>query len=351
MVATLQVIGSRQMGGAETFFLRLCAAFVASGHRTEAIVRPGSELASKLPPNVGAHTLGLSNYFDIRSALKMRALARECHVDVVQSWMSRATWLTRVPRGMVHVARIGGYYRPRYFRHAHGWVVNTSALRDWMIQAGFPSDRAICIHNFLPTSTMGAVPPVMRAELDIPEGAFVIGAMGRCIPKKGFDDLIDAFGQLEESIGGRPTHLLLMGDGPMLEALRKQAKPFGDRAHLTGWVDQPVAALPLMDVFVCPSHEEAFGNVMMEAWSCGLPVVSTRTDGGLELIQDGNNGLLCDIGDREGLRQCISRILGNKLLREHLAGCGRELFLKRHHPDASIKQYLEFYALLKRRFA
>jgi glycosyltransferase involved in cell wall biosynthesis len=342
-VNSLQVVASPGLGGAETAFLRIGAALTAAGHATLPAVRRGSELARAL--GASARTLPMRNYFDVQTVLGIRRVIRQTGVSVVQSWMSRATWLTRAPRGCLHVARIGGYYRPVYFRHAQAWVVNTRGLHDWLLREGFPADRLACIYNFVPEPPK-APPPFTREQLGIPPDALVIATMGRFVDKKGFEELIDAFEALGPRIAGRPLHLLAMGAGPMLETLRARCR--NGRAHLPGWVSQPLNALPLADVFVCPSREEAFGNVIIEAWSLGLPVLSTRSAGGLELIRDGQEGLLCDIQNADSMAAQLRRMLESPALREELAANGHARFRSSFSADKTVAAYLDFYTRMRR---
>jgi len=340
---SLHLIASPYLGGAETAFLRIGAALTAAGHPVHPLVRRGSVLARTLGP--AAATLPMCNFADLRSVLGIRGIIRNTGVPVVQSWMSRATWLTRAPRGCLHVARIGGYYRPVYFRHAHAWVVNTQGLRDWLLREGFPADRLACIYNFVPDPP-NAPPPFTREQLGIPPDALVIATMGRFVDKKGFEELIDAFESLGPRIAGRPLHLLAMGAGPMLETLRGRCR--NGRAHLPGWVSQPMSALPLADVFVCPSREEAFGNVIIEAWSQRLPVLSTRSAGGLELIHDGHEGLLCGIADADGMAAQLRRMLESPALREELAARGHARFRSGFSADKTVAAYVDFYTRMRR---
>ena len=351
ILRSLQVIASPRMGGAETTFLRQVQGLRRAGHPVVAAVRTNSALVEAVGDAPVRCELSMTNYLDLRSVLAIRRLAKEHHCDVVQSWMSRATWLTRVPSGCVHVSRLGGYYHARYFRHAHGWVTVTLGLREWMLQKGFPADRVEYIRNFIPVLPPGTPPPFTRAQLGIPDEALLVVSMGRFIDKKGYQDLIPAFASLGPQMHGRPLHLLLMGRGPQQKELEALAASAPGRVHFPGWVDQPVAALPLADVFVCPSREEAHGNVMLEAWSQRLPLLSTRTDGGSELVQDGDSGLLCDIGDVSGMASQLRRLLESAELREQLAGKGMETQRTRHDETATVSAYLDFYQRLQRRFA
>lgn len=343
---SLQVIGSRRMGGAENSFVRLVPALSRAGAPADAMTREHSVVHRALDGHERRYQAPMRNFLDLGSMLQIRRLLRDEHYPVVQTWASRATWLTRAPAGTVHVARLGGYYRLRNFRHADAWVVNTRGLREWMVAAGFPAQRVTWIDNFVPIDARPS--PLTRRGLGIPDDALVSVALGRFVPKKGFEDLLSAMALLPESVGGRPHHLVLMGDGRMREALERQAAALGirSRVHFTGWVEASVAALGIGDVMICPSREEPLGNVILEAWSRGLPVLSTRTAGGRELIDEGATGLLCDVADPADFAQGWRRLLSDGALRVDLGGRAREHFSSRYSEAATVAAYRELYARL-----
>lgn len=348
-IRSLQVIASPRMGGAESTFLRVSGALHGAGHPVLAGVRRGSELIRHLGDRVPYECFPLRNYIDLPSTLQIRQAAERHEADIVQTWASRATWLTRAPEGSVHIARLGGYYKLRYFRHADAWIVNSRGLRDWMVSRGFPPDRVDWINNFVPPLPPGTVPAISRATLGIPSEALVVVAFGRFIERKGFQDLLPAFARLPTHIADRPLHLVLAGDGEMLAELRAQATPLAGRVHFTGWLDQPVAMLGMADVFVCPSRVEPLGNVVLEAWSQGLPVICTETAGGTELIHNGDTGLLCPVQDVVRLATLIERVLRDADLRGALAGHGLTHYRHRYSEQKTLDATLDFYRRMIKR--
>jgi L-malate glycosyltransferase len=352
MVSTLrslQVIASPRMGGAETTFLRTAHALHAAGHPVLAAVRRGSDLERHLEDRLPYERFTMRNYVDLASMVKIRQAAERSEADVVQSWASRATWLTRAPEGVAHVARLGGYYKLRYFRHADAWIVNTRRMREWMVAKGFPPDRVEWINTFVPPLPPGTAPALGREQLGIPAEALVVIALGRFIEKKGFEDLIAAFAHLPAAIGQRPLHLVLVGDGPLLQPLRSAAASVQDRVHFTGWLDQPLPLLSVADVFVCPSRVEPLGNVVLEAWSQGVAVVCTETDGGTELIQSGDTGLLTPVRDVGRLAAAMERVLRDPALRAALAGHGLNHYRHRYSEQKTLDATLDFYRRVQRR--
>lgn len=133
-------------------------------------------------------------------------------------------------------------------------------------------------------------------------GPFVLG-LGRTIRRKGFHLLIDAF----VSTTGADWKLVIAGDGRELDALREQARPLGNRVLFTGLVDGADKRWLLQHCrfMVAPSLEESFGNVALEAMACGKPVIASRASGFAEIVRDGENGLLVNVGDVQALREAL----------------------------------------------
>ncbi len=355
---SLHVLGSRQFGGADQFYVRLIEALNDHGHHAAAVNRRGTPVAEALAASgTEQHHLPLANKWDLVSVLRLKALVRRLQPAVVQTYMGRATRLTRLSRRgpTVHVARLGGYYKIRgYYEHAHAWVGNTRGVCDYLVREGLPADRVFQIGNFVPEPEAVGIEELaeLRRSLGVPEEAWVLFTLGRFIDIKGFDDLLDALALLPEAPGGRPLHLLIAGDGPLASDLRAQCAALGleARVHWLGWQNRPSRFFSLADVMVCPSRHETLGNVILEGWSHHRPVVSTTTPGGLELVEDGVNGLLCPVQDPPALAARLGELLeGPDALRQGLADAGRNTVERHHRRPAVVQAYLDLYADLAAR--
>lgn len=142
---TVHAIGSRGVGGAERFFARLASDLSNRGHETAAVVRHGAELRALLASEVGIVEVGMRNGLDIFTWWTIRRLVLDRQPQIAQTYLGRASRLTRVPRRSptVHVARLGGYYRLDAYRHADVWVGNTRGICDYLIRSGFPWTASI----------------------------------------------------------------------------------------------------------------------------------------------------------------------------------------------------------------
>lgn len=352
-LSSLHILGSPGLGGAERFFIRLVNALAERHENTAVVVRPKSPVPRFLHPSVSVHYVAMRNGWDLFSALKLRALIGRSTYAVVQTYMGRATRLTRVPRACsaVHIARLGGYYKiPGYYTHAHAWIGNTKGICDYLVRQGLPAHRVFHIPNFVPSpAPIPAEDLAQRRRLwNIPDEARIVFSLGRFVAKKGFDDLLAAFSVLCQTPSALETVLIIAGDGPEKKALQKHsdALGLGSRVRWVGWQDDPAPLFQMSDVFVCPSRHEPLGNVILEAWSHGAPVVSTRTVGAEELITENENGLLTPIADPAALAQCIHRVLQDPGLQKDLGENGRKTVQDLYSEDRVVAQYEELYERL-----
>ena len=130
-----------------------------------------------------------------------------------------------------------------------------------------------------------------RRDFGIPEGAPVIGSVGRLDDEiKRFSDLIDAVAELEYM--EQPPWLVIAGDGPDREALEAAARraELGERVVFTGFQSDIRRIYAMMDIFALLSQHEAFGLVVVEAMFSELPVVVTDTGGMSGIVVDGMTG-------------------------------------------------------------
>jgi len=144
---------------------------------------------------------------------------------------------------------------------------------------------------------------------------------GRVDARKGVMELLDAVSML--GARGRGVRLILSGIGPDVAAVgeRVEMLGLGDRVELAGYTsyEEAPAVYRRGDVFVSPTYSEGFSNTILEAMATGLPVVSTRAVGVVDCLVDGENGLLVEPRDAEGLADALERILGDDALRRRLA--------------------------------
>ena len=189
--------------------------------------------------------------------------------------------------------------------------------------------RVDTIYNPIPPITDGSV-----AKGEWPEGKRKILAAGRLIEQKNHLLLLNAVRQIDPEL---EVCLVIMGEGEMRPALQDRIVELGleRRVRLPGYVDDPAPYYRSADVFVLSSDYEGFGNVIVEAMSAGLPVVSTDCpDGPREILANGKFGTLVPCGDSKALAGAIEAALGEPTnsdrLRSRAAEFGEEVAVERY---------------------
>jgi len=170
------------------------------------------------------------------------------------------------------------------------------------------------------------------------EGVPIILAMGRLVRQKGFDLLIGAFREVLSELDAR---LIIAGEGHERESLQGLAKDLGiaTKVSFVGFQTNPYALMSKADVFVLPSRIEGLPMVLLEALTCGIPVISTDCcSGPCEILKNGECGLLVSSGDVDALSDGILRLLKDKDLMEKYSLVGKERAMD-FSIDKIIKQY------------
>ncbi len=335
MIRLAQAMAGAHHGGAETFFVRLALALNRAGQEQCLIIRRDAQRAASLRAGgLSPVELPFGGLLDLQTRVRLRRILREYRPQVVLTWMNRATRLC--PRGeFVHVGRLGGYYDLKYYRRCDHLIGNTRDIADYIVRSGWPESRAHYLPNFVPEM---AAPAIARASLDTPEGAPLALALGRLHPNKGFDVLIDA---LARAPG---IYLWLAGEGPDRDRLEIRARSVAveHRVRFLGWREDTAALLATSDMLVCPSRHEPLGNVVIEAWAAGKPVIAASSMGPAALIRDGVTGLLVPVEDADSLGRALMRMAENRELRRELAAAGRAAHVSEFSESVVVAQYRDF---------
>lgn len=341
MTRLFQTMAGARHGGAEAFFERLAIALHEVGLAQRLAIRR-DERRSALLREAGLDLVELpfGGPLDLYTTFRLKRDIAGFAPDVVLSWMSRAT--AKTPAGdYVLAARLGGYYDLKYFRHADHLIGNTPGIVDYIVAQGWPAARTHYLPNFVEAAPGRRLP---RGGFETPEEAPVVLALGRLHANKAFDVLIRALAGLDG------VFLWIAGSGPEEAALKALADSDGvaARVRFLGWRDDTADLLASADLLVCPSRHEPLGNVVIEGWAHGLPVVAADSDGPRHLVREGDTGLLVPREDAAALAAAIARVVADKGLAAALAAAGRAEYAARFSKEIVVARYLEFFRAVRK---
>jgi glycosyltransferase involved in cell wall biosynthesis len=205
--------------------------------------------------------------------------------------------------------------------------------------AWLPPARRVVIYNPLPNMEQPDdtldTPPILN------DGTNWVMTMGRLSREKGFDLLLPAFaGVAEKNPGWR---LMILGEGEQRPELERLTESLGlrDRVLLPGRIKNPFPVLKQAKLFVLPSRHEGFGNALIEAMACGVPVIATDCPSGpREIVRDGENGVLVAAEDVGALAAALERLMADDAERARLAVRGAEA-VKRFEIERIIETWEE----------
>jgi sugar transferase (PEP-CTERM/EpsH1 system associated) len=174
-----------------------------------------------------------------------------------------------------------------------------------------PEEKLVLIPNGVDTSRFRPGRDLaMRAELNIGDDEFVVGAVGRLDPIKNYPGLIAAVRRLNSN--GRKVRLVIAGDGPERRRIEELLQPtITPQPLLLGSRSDVGSLYRMLDVFVLNSFAEGMSNTLLEAMASGLPIVCTAVGGNTELVTHGENGVLITPGDDASLAEAIESYISS----------------------------------------
>ena len=337
----LTVMAGASVGGAETFFVSLTTALARAGLLVRSVLKPNAlrERALK-EAGIAYDTAPFRTPFDFSTRGVLRRSAGGLHPDVVLAFAGRAASLT--PRGdYAVIGRLGGYYNLRNFKSCDYLVCNAPDLVRHVTEGGWPASNVFLIPNF---PSVPDAPALDRASFGTPRDSPLAVALGRLHPNKGLDVLIRAAALIPE------LFVWIAGEGPERGSLEKLARDLGlgSRVRFLGWREDRAALYKAADVCVYPSREEPFGNVVVEAWSCGVPIVATASTGPSWLARNAEDAILTPIDDADALAQAIRSVIASRPLAGKLIEAGRRRVREEFSEAAIVARYIDLFEKVRR---
>jgi glycosyltransferase involved in cell wall biosynthesis len=338
------VISSLTSGGAERVMSIMANYWAKKGWEITLLALPDESVPPfyKLEPCIKYIPLGVAGNSPnglaaISNNLKrirvLRSAIVESKPDVVISFLDITNVLTLLATRNLNVPiLVDEQNNPAMYSIGRTWEL----LRRWTYPK---ADRVVAVteralNYFSPqVQSHGCVIPSPALSLNVSENPSekllvkpALIAVGRLVPQKGFDLLLQAFAKLKDRYP--EWTLTILGEGvlrPELESLRDQLG-LSDRVYLPGVVKNPHDFLKQADIFVMSSRFEGFPNALCEAMVCGLPTISTDCPSGpREIIRDGIDGVLVPNQDVPALTAAMERLMSDEQDRKRLAARASEI--------------------------
>jgi glycosyltransferase involved in cell wall biosynthesis len=225
-------------------------------------------------------------------------------------------------------------------RFADCVLVNAEAVRDALIEQGYPPGNITVIRNGIVLSRYGnkARGVALRQELGLPTSAPLILLASRINPMKGLDYFLEAAAIVGTKFPD--THFLVVGDGANRKELESNSARLGvqSRVTFTGFRTDVPELLTEATISVLPSLSEGLSNFLLESMASSVPVIAARVGGNPELIEHEVSGLLVPLRDSAALALAICRLLCDRDLAARFGEAGRQRVAKLFSMERSVEQ-------------
>lgn len=346
-------------GGAERLHLNLARAWSAKGmHVDFVLMRASGALRALVPASVGVIDLQVGRIRSAFNPLRSYLAQRRPDVTLAAMWpltsLTALAWTAAGSPGrlflsdhtQLSISRVHETRSPLWamraslastYRLATGVVAVSQGVKNDLCSLGaLPEDHVRVIYN------PAAVETVLVSRSDgqglwQPSAKRRILTAGSLKEQKDHRTLIRAFAALPLDLG---AELVILGDGPLMAELAALVVELGlqGRVRLPGFTADPYGWFRSADLFVLSSRWEGFANVIVEALSYGLPVVSTECDSGpSEILAHGRYGRLVPVRDAVALARAIQLALSESAPREALFRRSRDFTVEK-----ISAQYLDF---------
>jgi glycosyltransferase involved in cell wall biosynthesis len=297
---------------------------------------------------------------DMRSLAKIHSLVRTLRPHIAHTHTAKGGLLGTLAASLARTPVRIYQMRGRLSATANGWkrqsimaterivcgasshvICNSHSLREGALRDGICRASKIEVLlagsgngvdstvRFNPNRVTAAEASAVREELGIPAAAPIIGFVGRLVRDKGIGELVAAWRVVREQCPD--AHLVLVGPLEPRDPISvsdKHTLETDKRVRLLGFRSELARLYKAMDIVVLPTYREGFPNVLLEAQSMALPVVSTRVEGCVDAVEDGVTGTLVPPKEAAPLARATLAYLDDASLRARHGAAGRARVLR-----------------------
>lgn len=247
--------------------------------------------------------------------------------------------------------RPGGSLLWRIVERADRFMAESSAVANDLAAAGIDASRIATVPNVPSRPGLGKVAlaecdPVTRAarrtaarrDLGLPDRLTIL-FVGRLVAGKGLEVLVPAFARVAHDVD---VSLVVVGDGPERAALAAAVAEagLGDRVVLPGWLSEPDRYYEASDVLAHPSRSEAFANVLLEAMTAGLAIVTSPVGLAVDHLRDGESALIVPAADTDAVASALGRLAVDEALRSRLGATARQIATEAFDAERALDRCL-----------
>ncbi len=357
---------SRSWGGMEMFTVTAVKQLLQRNIETHLLCYPGSKI-EETANSGGIKTFPLKSegYFHPLEIRRLSSLIKKEKYDLFHTQASKDLW-TLVPALKIShsnaplflTKQVGSFivkkdffHKAIYSRVTAAFAISSIIKKNLIETTPLDESKILLLHNGVDTSIFDPgkySPDKFRRELKISGEELLIGMIARLTPGKGHEEFLNAAKIISEKfqdarfvIVGEPSR----GENAYAEGIKKLSADLelGERVIFTGYRSDVPQVLAGLNIFVFPSHSEAFGIALVEAMAMGKAITCSKADGTLDICIDKETGLFFENGNYKDLSEKLEILIKNKNLRERFSLNARKRAVEKFDINILTERVIEYY--------
>jgi glycosyltransferase involved in cell wall biosynthesis len=356
---------SKSWGGMEMFTLTAVKQLLKRNINVELLCLAESRLHIEAN-NLGLvkHPIKVAGYFHPYGTLKVSTLIRKEKFDIIHTQASKDLWLlvpaldlirSNIP--LFFTKQVGSFinkkdrlHRLIYRRVTYAFAISNIIKKNLIETTTLDSKKILIMPNGIDTKKFDPVKvkgDKVRKEMEFKDNELVIGMMSRFSPGKGHEEFLIAAGELNKKHNNLKFLVVgeaSRGENDYEEKIRRTAKEYNiSNITFSGFRSDTPETLGAMDIFVFPSHAEAFGIALVEAMSMGKPSVCSGSDGVLDIAVDKKTSLLFEKKNANDLTGKIEQLINSSELRICLGSNARNRAVEKFDLEILTDKVIDIY--------
>ncbi len=306
-----------------------------------------------------------NGYFNPLQIMKLARLLKKENYDLVHTQASADLWtivpalnIAKSPIPLFLTKQVGSFvikkdflHKALYKRVSLAFAISSVIKKNLIETTPLNESRISLLHNGVNTNAFDPEKfngENIRREFNISPNEILIGMIARFTPGKGHEEFLESakiisrkFHNVKFLIVGEPS----LGEDAYAAKIKSLAEnlELNKKVIFTGFRSDVANVLSAIDIFIFPSHSEAFGIALVEAMSMQKPVVCSRADGTLDICIDNETGLFFEKGNYIDLATKTELLLNDKSLREKLSNNARKRAVEKFDIEVLTDKVIGFY--------
>ncbi len=340
MINILEMESSKGWGGQEKRTVRLVNHLDKSKYRVFWAVEYDSNLLKKQHKiNAKFFPVKLSRIYNLRTIFILCRFVRNNDIRIISTHSGKDSWIGNIVGIITNtkVVRVRHLIlpikKPTSYNLATKVITVSKQVKSYLRSKGVKKDKLINIYTGIDTDKfIDQQVYDLRKELNLDKDIKLVGVVAVLRGAKRHKELIETFLQLKDV----DARLIIVGDGPQMQNLVQLVKSINSKnIILLGHREDVDRLLPNFDIFCLPSRHEALGTSLLEAQSCGVPVIASNVGGIPEALIDKETGYLFD--DFNVLQKQLTELLNNDSKLNYLKGNTRKFIVDNFSVDRMVE--------------